>query len=279
MLSERHNANAIYYWLAEWTRMGAKIPNEVVMDDSAALISATCRAFGKENSIAVYVNKAFGYLKGDDNKKPNCLIRIDVAHLTNLIRKWPEITSLRAKTKEFFIRCILFIAKANSIEEVEEILNSIIIVALSETEGKSYSTGEETPCEMRKSYLLKRIAGIVVQEEEIQEATKEDQDLLEHIEVIEDKFVKRYNDCALIRRWWEKLKNNAESAVTDDGDRDNIMYAPQLIKKLKNLLFLLPLWCRALSLKMKSPYPTSVGAYVETEIGLLKKISSKIRKE
>jgi len=59
MLSERHNANGVYFWLSEWVRRGAKIPQEVVVDDSAALISAIYKVFGGESSTALYVNKAF----------------------------------------------------------------------------------------------------------------------------------------------------------------------------------------------------------------------------
>lgn len=56
MLSERHNSNAIVYWLSEWVRAGAPVPREVIVDDSAALISALCRAFGGEPSTQSYVD-------------------------------------------------------------------------------------------------------------------------------------------------------------------------------------------------------------------------------
>lgn len=36
----------------------------------------------------------------------------------------------------------------------------VFFVALSETEGKSLSTGLETPCEVMKNYLLGKISGV-----------------------------------------------------------------------------------------------------------------------
>lgn len=87
MLSERHNSNGIKFWLAEWLRAGAPVPNGIVLDDSAAIISAICKIFGKEPSTAAYIEKCFHYLEGHEWAKPNCLIRIDMAHLTNLICK------------------------------------------------------------------------------------------------------------------------------------------------------------------------------------------------
>nr|CAD7397820.1 unnamed protein product [Timema poppensis] len=49
MLSERHNSNAIAYWLTEWVRLGASVPNHVVTDDSAALIHACSLPQGNNN--------------------------------------------------------------------------------------------------------------------------------------------------------------------------------------------------------------------------------------
>lgn len=39
MISERHDADAIAYWLRRWIRDGVKIPNEIVCDMSLALLS------------------------------------------------------------------------------------------------------------------------------------------------------------------------------------------------------------------------------------------------
>lgn len=138
MFSERHNANAIEFWLKEWLRVGeASVPCEVVLDDSAALISATSRALAGEPSTAEYLKKSLLFLQGEESMRPKCLIRIDVAHFTNLIRRWPQICSLKKRTKEFFIRAVIIVAKAESIDAAEDLLRAIFIVALSETEGIS----------------------------------------------------------------------------------------------------------------------------------------------
>ncbi|KAK3908502.1 120.7 kDa protein in NOF-FB transposable element, partial [Frankliniella fusca] len=42
---ERHNANAITYWMREWIRHGAALPQEIVIDFSAALLLALCLTF------------------------------------------------------------------------------------------------------------------------------------------------------------------------------------------------------------------------------------------
>lgn len=158
MLSERHNSHAIQFWLAKRLSAVARIPNEIVLDDSAALISAVCRVFGKATSTSAYIENSFQYIEGREWAKPSCLLRIDVADLTNLICKWPEISKLKRRTKEFFVKVIILIAKATSTEEIKALLTGIFIVSLSETEGISASTQRLTPCEASKKELLAKIA-------------------------------------------------------------------------------------------------------------------------
>lgn len=124
MLSERHNSNAITYWLSEWIIQEACISSEVVLDDSAALIPATCRALGGNPRTASYINNSLRYLQGNDNLKPQTLIRIDVAYLTNLILKWPEIARMKNRTKDYFIRLVVLLAKAETIDNARDILKA-----------------------------------------------------------------------------------------------------------------------------------------------------------
>lgn len=113
MLSERHSARAIAFWMMAWISRGASVPSEIVIDDSAALISAICTSFAAESSAAAYIRNALLFLQGEQLKKPRCLIRIDVAHLTkNLVRKWPEISKMKGRPKEFYIRVITYVSSS-----------------------------------------------------------------------------------------------------------------------------------------------------------------------
>lgn len=61
-----------------------------------------------------------------------------------------------------------------------------------------------------------------------------------------------------MKTWVERVERNANKIVKDDGDRDNIMHEPVMVNKIKHLCYILPLWCNALAVKMKSPFPRAI---------------------
>uniref|UniRef100_A0A1B6MGW2 Uncharacterized protein n=1 Tax=Graphocephala atropunctata TaxID=36148 RepID=A0A1B6MGW2_9HEMI len=73
-----------------------------------------------------------------------------------------------------------------------------------------------------------------------------------------------------LQNWTDATVEEANKLVIDNGDQDNIMFAPNIVKKLRHLLLIFPLWSNALSNKMNSPYNTAVGSFVESEINQLK---------
>lgn len=177
---------------------------------------------------------------------------------------------MKRRTKEFFIRVIILVAKATSTEEIKALLTSIFIVSLSETEGVSASTHRPTPCETNKKELLAKIAGYAFPDnlDHTNHIQEEDADA----EGTHENMFEEENDARLstLRDWINTIECNAKKSVLDDGDRDNIMHHPQIVQKFKHLLLILPLWTSALPRKLNSPYLRSVGAYVESEIGNLK---------
>lgn len=92
-MSESHNTNDIQFWLAEWIRLGASRPREVVCDFSRALLNAYSLFAGHltiESSSDAY----------KDNKLPTCYIRIDVAHF---IKKYSNfLKTARLRIKQFY---------------------------------------------------------------------------------------------------------------------------------------------------------------------------------
>jgi hypothetical protein len=269
MLSERHNANAIAYWLAEWRRRGATLPDEVVVDDSAALISAVCKALADSSSTAEYISNCFRYLQGDESLKPRVLVRLDVAHLTKMIRSWKEISTLRARAKEFYVRCIILSAKAPSLEEARSVLYHIIVTAYSETEGISNSSGEPTASEVSKKYLLGLIADYV-DAETTRPADSEEEQATSNLSFNNFEDLTRECQQEDLKEWMEAVETECMCNVSDDGDRDNLMFNVPIIKRIKDLVMCLPLWSRAMSQKFGSPFERGVGASVESEFNNLK---------
>lgn len=138
MISERHDSNAIYFWLTEWLRSGGKTPCEFVSDMSDALLNAAVRAFARLPSTKDYNNVCFNLLRNPAIKAPDCYIRIDLAHFMKCISEWNCVKTKPQKVKDFFMRCVGLLVMATDITSMENYIKAIFIVAMSKTEGKHF---------------------------------------------------------------------------------------------------------------------------------------------
>lgn len=129
--------------------MHQTIPKLFVCDMSFAIINAAIRTFGQYPSISEYLDQIFSLLNRKKNpirisalhqhliKVPSCLVRIDFAHLMNLIKNNKALNSpgMWKKTREFYMRCVAILIQARTIEFAGNQIYSILIVAKSKTEG------------------------------------------------------------------------------------------------------------------------------------------------
>lgn len=139
MLSERHDANFIHFWLTEWLRLGGGVPREFTCDMSLALLNAAARALCNHSSLSSYLNTLFKCIISSDehtNIAPNCFIRIDFNHLMKNVASSPALTNVRPKVKEFFVRCVAELVKITDITMARTHISDVLIVANSQTEGK-----------------------------------------------------------------------------------------------------------------------------------------------
>lgn len=116
---------------------------------SFALINAAVRTFGQHASITEYLDLIFHLLNRKQNpirisqshigfvKTPPCIVRLDFAHLMNLISKNKALNSTGTwkKVKDFYMRCVAILIQVRSLEFVRAQIYSILIVAKSKTEG------------------------------------------------------------------------------------------------------------------------------------------------
>jgi hypothetical protein len=139
MLSERHDANSIHYWLADWIRSGAIIPSEVVTDMSAALISAVVKAFTQFSSLSDYIQECAKILVPEGTRPlmiPSCIVRCDVAHTIKLFTSWKSLRGIPGKrTRQFYIRSMGQVVHCDNIADMRELMTAILTVAQYETEG------------------------------------------------------------------------------------------------------------------------------------------------
>lgn len=117
---------------------------------SFALINAAVRTFGQQSSIRDYLDIIFCMLNRQKNpikiskahefliKIPPCIVRIDFAHLMNLLRKNKALNSAGTwkKAKDFYMRCVAILIQVRTLEFARNQIYSTLIVAKSKTEGK-----------------------------------------------------------------------------------------------------------------------------------------------
>lgn len=138
MISERHDANMIMFWLMEWRRQGGTIPKEFTTDMSFALLNAAARALANFPSLDSYIETLFQIVSSESSSSavPMTFIRIDIAHLMKNVADSDAFHDVRPKVREFFIRCVAELIKETDFVNAGRHIRDVLLVALSNTEGK-----------------------------------------------------------------------------------------------------------------------------------------------
>lgn len=140
MLSERHDANFIHFWLTEWLRHGGSVPVEFTSDMSLALLNAAARAFGAHSTLSSYIDTVFKCISTERiSSVPDCFLRIDLNHLMKNVASSSALSNVRPKVKEFFVRCVAELVKMTDIAMARQHIADVLTVAYSQTEGDYYT--------------------------------------------------------------------------------------------------------------------------------------------
>lgn len=134
--TEKQDMSFIKYYMDEWLRLGGSIPKEFIADMSPALLGAAVHTFGRKSSMVDYMNSLFNLLKGIDDQKPSCFVRIDIAHFIKNVTTCKPLKTARIKHKDFFVRSVALMLKMKSLSEARQHILDVLVVAMSSTEGE-----------------------------------------------------------------------------------------------------------------------------------------------
>lgn len=151
ILSEKHDAVFITFWLQEWIRAcEATIPDEAVADLGHALLLAMCEAFNRM-TLKVYVDILFKWATKEKHKtsRPfNTLIKAD--HQMAAVARWKCIKNLHHPViKGFYLRTIALMIDCQTVQEFEHIFRLTCIVTLHPNQDKTITFSG------KKCYALK----------------------------------------------------------------------------------------------------------------------------
>ena len=274
MLSESQDNIAINHWLALWKKDGATTPKELVCDHSIAILSAAVKTFTQFWTLEQYLKNCSKLVfQNSESTIPSCFIRCDVAHTIKLIASWDALRGKNYRTRNLYIRSLAQIVQSSDLNDIKRILESIIIVALGETEGIDIHTGEETQCEGAKSFLKERISSDTVNEkmEKLFMATVNDIYAADETEVNCTDIISDSNENMDFKMWFESIAESIKTKVFEgEGDHDNLQYLPEIIKCIANLMKRFPLWSVIMTPYFGYGNKTVSSAPVESNFKILK---------
>lgn len=246
MLSERHTVGNIMAMLKEWMENGARVPKEVACDYSRALLMAICLIFNNQTTTN-YVNDRYEAVsKGISKRELTTFVRIDGAHFTQIVCRFPCFKNLRQLViRDFFIRCVSLMVEAVKFVDFQQIWLLTCVVALHTHEDSMIALGNpNTPNSARKQ-LEEWIA--------TRKISKND-DVLETISNRNTPFDLKFTrfedndepeiDVASqsdITKWTEAQIRKA-SEVSQIGENLNAFYLPDFIERFTPLVKEFPLW-------------------------------------
>lgn len=265
MISEKHDANTILYWLNEWIRCGAPIPSEVITDGSRALVAAVAKSFGKSFSLQEYKQKCFSYIMGNQDMKPSSFIRSDIAHIVKRVCSWSYFRGKNKRIKDFYVRCFVLHTKCKSINSLAGVFEMTLTVALSETDGMlKEKDAIESPAEKCRSHLFDLIGDIEIPSDINLSDTTAGNNTTWEEEI-------RENESAVnIRTWLRDIKEKAEMNSNLEGNRVNAYFCKSFAKDLMRMMDDFPLWTAVMVPLMECTNDVASSAIVEGDFADIK---------
>ena len=136
MVSTKQDAAMITYFFLSILADGAPLPRMIVTDFSKALLMAVSKVFANCADTRAYLQTSYNIIiLGKEEKLPTCYIRLDVSHFISAVARWDCLRGKITKVRQFYLRSIGHIYKMDNIQDIKNLLTSIMVVALSEDIG------------------------------------------------------------------------------------------------------------------------------------------------
>lgn len=256
-VSEKHDANAIAYFIKEWLRSGAPVPHEAVADFSFAMLNGISLAFNEYN-IKTYINNCQHLLSGNNHVTIKCYIRVDIAHTIKMVTRWICFNNKHPRVKDFYVRCVGLMTTCKNTSDFERLFSAVLIVCSSECDDSG------SDCDKEETFLLNSIRTFSI---ELEENSVEDVNILkETVEVHDETLI----DCPQFHNIIENAKLIAEK--TRLLMRPNPYYIPEFITSFTRLCRYYVLWTNVMSEYSETNYAVASSARSESYFNELKNI-------
>lgn len=260
MISQWHSSEKIAHWLRTWKIKHLKnhFPNEIILDESAALLLSCVQAFTYAHSVHEYLSQCYECLF-EKGKRPKCYIRLDISHTVASIKRnkiFDKEFGKQKASKEYYQRLLGFLLQQSDIKVVEIVIRNAFTLLY--TELLSHET------QQLQLNMIALTNSHEIDEEDVDcETGKDIPD-----KVFSEKKSKFYN-------WIEKLSEEQKIEVENQGESSfnapNILYAPTMDSKLIDIFAKLPMTSRIMSAAFDRESETATSSSTEAGFRVLKK--------
>lgn len=267
LLSQRHRSNFLHNVLSCWQDecFGGQNPNEVIVDDSSALLLTMVKTFTSCTTMERYLNDCYDALF-NGSYPPECFIRLDRSHFIKSIKNNEYLKNEDKRRKFLYQRLLGFLVTVEDVAIAEKIIKEMFIVINNKYLNDAYVSNAKKSLKSVSEFHL------------IDEENEED------IMFIPTEYDSELFGLSKFKTWLQDISDDvAQNFVNhelnsslaldnseDDGLQDNIYYAPHLQKHLMNILIKLPLFSNILLKTFKSINKTATSSPTEVGFNFIK---------
>lgn len=270
-LSQRQSSDFISHVLNNWKNSAVtngRVPHEIVMDNSSALLLACVRSFTFCGTTNNYLSDCFdSLLRGTE--PPHCFIRLDRSHMVKIIADLKCLKTEDKRKQKLFRRIFGFLMKNDDIKLANNIIRGIFILLFNKYENEKHVKDAKIS--------LKNVAdkhALVELEEPYNEFDTH---------MIETEVSNRSKFHSWVAALAKDVKAHCVNEALNTSDSinekenseeliDNIYYAPHLEDPFIELLATLPLWSNVMNHQFGSNNFCPSSSMTEVEFKNIKRL-------
>lgn len=260
MINQWHDHNTITSFLLQFQGrfFDGKIPHEVVLDDSAALILAVIKAFTQYSTYRDYLNGCFTSLF-ENGERPRVFIRLDRSHFVNSVMRNKKLNTLPKKARDLYRRIIGYLITVECVEEARCVICDMFVIAKNE-----YLFNDEISKAKDRMITLARNHKYLIDEGEPEEVVLEDRN--EKSKSLFKTWVK-----SIVKEVEEKfVKKSSDDSAENSAFGDNIYFAPKICRELIEVISKLPMFSNIMIGTFNSKSLVATSSATENIFCLLK---------
>lgn len=238
MLSQMHNIPWIRYWLSTWLEDN-KRPDEIIVDESAALMGAIVCAFTKYQTTNEYLSACMNALL-HDTELPQVYMRLDRSHFIKSIFR--NVRHGFKATIALITGVLGYLVMCSNYREARKIIRALFTVVLNE-----FKSAKVDECAKWLKELVFTHSKMVFSDDRQNDFVEDGCGNADDDENIPDKSYKDTTNYCWIKEILGTVPLN-----TDNTDDLNIYFATRYKKYLIRTFVRLPLWSNVMLDKFSS---------------------------